>query len=122
MHRALRFTGAVMTVVFLAGVSVTAMAASRSVEGRCLLEVQQKQYLNGPCPLVLEADGGFTIGASEKRSLEYFAIVSITGKNTAEGFWNEERGATHAHTNLGKLTRNGACWQNTQTKVCAWKD
>jgi hypothetical protein len=48
-------------------------------------------------------------------------MVSLTDKNTADGFWNEDEGANHAQTPLGKLTRKGACWQNKTAKVCAWK-
>lgn len=96
-------------------------AAEQRFEGKCLLEVHQKKYLNGPCEVSMESDGGFTIGASETKPITYFAIVEVTGKNRAEGFWNEEEGATHAHTSLGDLVRQGACWQNAQAKVCAWK-
>lgn len=97
------------------------LANARTFDGKCLLEVQQQKYLNGPCEVSMESDGGFTIGASETKPITYFAIVEVTGKDQGEGFWNEERGATHAHTSLGALTRQGACWQNAQAKVCAWK-
>lgn len=95
--------------------------ASQSFTGTCLLEVKKKKYLNGPCPISMEDDGGFSIGASETEPLTYFATVSVTGKNVGEGFWNEESGANHAHSPLGKLARKGACWQNQSAKVCAWK-
>ena len=95
--------------------------ASQAFRGKCLLEVKKKKYINGACPIKMEDDGGFTIGASEKSPLTYFAMVSVTGKDLGEGFWNETKGATHAHTSLGDLIRKGACWQNRDAKICAWK-
>ncbi len=97
------------------------LATARTFEGKCLLEVQQQKYLDGRCEITMESDGGLTIGASETQPITYFAIVEITGKDRGNGFWNEEKGATHAHTALGTLTRQGACWQNAQANVCAWK-
>lgn len=121
MPRHARFSYAAALMGCLISLTVDVVHAAASSQARCLLEVRQKRYIDGPCPLTLETDGSFTVGASETQSLEYFAIVSLTGKNTADGFWNEEKGANHAHGKLGTLKRNGACWQNAQAKVCAWK-
>lgn len=110
----------IVAAIFLNSL-ITVAEASQSFSGTCLLEIKKKQYLNGPCPISMEEDGGFSIGASETEPLTYFATVSVTWKNVGEGFWNEEKGANHAHSPLGKLTRKGACWQNKSAKVCAWK-
>jgi hypothetical protein len=111
----------IVSAVFSNGCLVTTVEASQSFQGKCLLEVNHKQYLNGSCPITMEDDGGFSIGASENAPLTYFAIISVTEKNIGEGFWNEEKGANHAHTSLGSLVRKGACWQNENAKICAWK-
>ncbi|MGO4738651.1 hypothetical protein AB4099_19035 [Bosea sp. 2KB_26] len=95
--------------------SGTAMAAP----GRCLLVVDGKTYLNGPCPVDVSKDGGFSIGTGPKAS--YFAYVTIDRPGVAKGYWNEERGASHAHTDLGELRRNDACWTNDKAIVCAWR-
>jgi len=95
--------------------------ASQSLHGKCLLEIEGKRYLNGSCDITIEDDGSFSIGTSENEPLTYFAMVSVTGENVGEGFWNEEKGASHAHGSLGNLVRKGACWQNKRVKVCAWK-
>lgn len=107
--------------IFLAIFFVSITEASQSFRGKCLLEVNKQKYLNGRCTVSVQDDGGFSIGASETEPVTYFAVVSVTGKDAGEGFWNEEKGANHAHTPLGKLTRKGACWQNTNARVCAWK-
>ncbi|MEO7063874.1 MAG: hypothetical protein ABI082_08925, partial [Dokdonella sp.] len=60
-------------------------------------------------------------GASDDTLLTYFATVTIQRNGAGEGFWNEETGASHAHTPLGALHRNGWCWENETAKVCASK-
>jgi hypothetical protein len=110
-----------ISIIFLICCLITAVDASQSFYGRCLLEVDNKEYLNGPCPITMENDGSCSIGASEDQPITYFAVISVTGKDVGEGFWNEEKGANHAHAPLGKLVRTGACWQNQKAKVCAWK-
>jgi Short C-terminal domain len=103
----------------------TAGANSDSEEsvviGRCLLEVGGKKYIDGECPINMSPDGSFSIGAAESAPLKFFATVGVTGKGLAEGHWNEEEGANHAHTPLGELKFNRGCWQNGAAKICAWK-
>lgn len=111
----------IIAFVLLNGLFMSTTQASQYFIGKCLLEVNNKTYLKGACAITLENDGGFSIGASETKSPTYFAIVSVTGKNVGEGYWNEEMGANHAHTALGNLVRKGACWQNQNAKICAWK-
>lgn len=83
---------------------------------RCRLEVRGKRYIDGPCTGNLERDGSFQINTPN-----YFAIVQVEEAERAIGYWNEEAYATHAHSDLGLLTRDGACWTNAQASVCAWK-
>ena len=90
--------------------------------GLCLLEVNNRPYLLGPCNIDLDPGGDFSIGTGSKTvGSPYFAYVSISPDGTAIGNWNETRGSTHAHTSLGTLKRIGACWINDNAKVCAWK-
>ncbi len=60
-------------------------------------------------------------GGTDFLTINLLERREITGKDRGEGYWNEEQGATHAQTSLGALTRQGACWQNAQAKVYAWK-
>ena len=89
--------------------------------GNCLLEVSGRKYIDAQCPINMSSDGSFSIGAAESIPLRFFATVRITGKGLAEGHWNEEEGATHAHAPLGELRFDHGCWQNESAKVCAWK-
>lgn len=90
-----------------------------TIVGKCLLEVLGRRYIDGLCPIFMDPDGSFQIRASENDPLTYFATVTIVGKGISDGHWNEESGASHAHTSLGTLHRNGACWENSMAKICA---
>ena len=94
-------------------------AAAKS--GRCVLEVKGRKFLNGPCEIMIsDPQGSFTIGVSETRPSKYFAYVSIED-GVAQGYWNETPDSTHAHTSLGILKRDGACWKSKTARICAYK-
>lgn len=86
---------------------------------KCLLTVEDIVHIDGPCtftPLSGTA-GSFKIMAANGH---YFAYFYVDQPDRGRGFWNEAPGADHAHTPLGVLIRNGACWQNDHAKICAW--
>lgn len=102
---------------------VREQVATKIIPGKCLLEVEGTVYIDGRCLVRMEANGDFQIDASsDDEPLTYFATVSITSRGVGKGFWNEERGASHAQTPLGVLRKNGACWENAAAKVCAEKN
>lgn len=89
--------------------------------GRCMIQVKQKTYLNGPCEITInDSQGSFSIGAGETHRSKYFAYVNMQDDG-AHGYWNETPGSNHAHTSLGILKRDGACWKNETARVCAYK-
>ena len=51
---------------------------------------------------------------------KYFAAVTVVSPGVAEGAWNEDAYANHAHSPLGTLYREGACWTNNLASVCAY--
>jgi hypothetical protein len=111
--------GVMQTLFATSAVFAVAAAGAATSQGKCLLQVNGRTYIRGPCNVSTEG-GGLSIGTqpdTSRRPITYFAIVQPDG----QGFWNEERGANHAHTPLGTLTRNGACWFNQKAKVCAWR-
>lgn len=90
-------------------------------QGRCLLEVDGRAYLDSRCRIELFGDGGFSIGRGTTRvGSRYFAVVNVQRAGLAEGFWNGPEAESHAHEALGALTRDGACWKNAKARVCAW--
>lgn len=99
--------------------ALLASGVAWAAPGKCLLVVDGRTYLNGPCPVSIDKDGSFSVGTGPRAS--YFAYVNVDGSGSAKGYWNEERAATHAHSDLGDLRRNGACWTNERAIVCAWR-
>jgi hypothetical protein len=86
-------------------------------QARCKLVVSGKTYIDGACLFrPMSGDGSFSIIANAE---DYFAYVNKT-PDGMRGSWNEEAFAGHAHTDLGILQRDGACWNNTHAQVCAW--
>lgn len=95
-------------------------APALAFQGKCLIQVDGKDYLKGPCEVeMLDKDGSFTVGASDTAPSDYFAYVVVTSPGVADGSWNRDPKSTHAHSPLGELKRQGACWVNHKAKVCA---
>jgi hypothetical protein len=119
----------VALVLVLAAGGTPAQAARRKAD--CLLIVNGRAYINGPCNYDPGTGGSFELGnyvvihqgedMAHTRGRGYFAQVDANADGTAEGFWNEDDGAGHAQSRLGTLHRAGACWQNEHAKICAWK-
>ena len=108
---------------FMAAALLWALTApAQAFTGKCLLNVDGKNYLNGPCNIdMIDKDGSFTIGASDTSRSPYFAYVVVTSPGVAEASWNRDPKSTHAHSTLGIMKRQGACWVNENARVCAMK-
>jgi hypothetical protein len=90
--------------------------------GDCYLSVQGKVYEDGPCEIMLQPGGSFSIGAGNAARSRFFAYVDLDQTaGTARGYWNGTEAASHAHEELGSLLRSGGCWANGEAKVCAWR-
>ena len=103
----------------------TAIAKEGRKVRKCLMEVDGKTYINGPCNFARhEEGGGFAIEGLNNRQIDrgiwpWSASVSAEG-----GFWNNDGGypASHQHDTFGgPMWREGACWVNARARVCAWK-
>ncbi len=105
--------------IFALGSVLLLMIAPASARtARCLLQVDGKVYIKGPCDFTATKDR-FQISNNRRGKALYFAMVD-TEPDGAEGFWNGTRGATHAHDHLGPMQREGACWVSKRAFVCAW--
>lgn len=107
---------AVFAIGFLTTMAFPEVALAKRAQ--CQLTVDGVTYINGLCDFVrIGNDGSFQIFAIPNNG--YFADVSVNGDGTAEGYWNEIPGTNHAHSRLGTLVRNDACWVNSRVIVCA---
>ena len=101
------------------GLCITASALPVVAEPAvCVLEVGGQSYIDGPCSfeLLSRGDGSFKI---MDNAADYFAYVYIEGDGVATAHWNEIAGVNRAHTPLGTLQRDGACWVGDAVRVCA---
>lgn len=85
----------------------------------CHLSVETTVFTDGPCQYEEDVDGSFLF--TDAKSDRMFVYVNMNGDGTAQGYWPGPAGGTHAHENLGILTRSGACWVNKAARVCAWR-
>lgn len=101
------------------GLGLIASASPTIAEpASCVLEVGGQSYIDGPCSFeLLSRDGGsFKIMGN---SGDYFAFVYVEEDGGATAHWNEIAGADRAHTPLGSLRRDGACWISDTVRICA---
>ena len=101
---------------------ILACPVAGAFEGTCLIEVGGTTYLDGACDIEMEADGSFSVGVGDESRAKYFAYVDLApGAGGAAGYWNGPDGESHAHYELGPLSRQGGCWVNDAARVCAWR-
>jgi hypothetical protein len=97
-------------------------SSGRSADGRCLIAVDDRTFLNGTCNIEVRPGGSFTVGVGEKSRSKYFAFVDVDrSTGLGHGYWNGVDGEGHAHEDLGVLNKKGACWQSARAKICAWR-
>lgn len=97
-------------------VFVSSMAQAKPAD--CLLIVDGRTQIDGACEFYAD-QRGFQIRSFSKPMI--VVHVPRMGQDGAYAFWNERSGVNAANSNLGDLTRDGACWVNARTRVCAWK-
>ena len=108
-----RLSFAILTLL-----SIDRASAEDGRPASCLLVVKGFQAIRGECTFTpIDTDGSFMIASYNGK---FFAYVSLTGKGVAEGSWNEEPYASHAHSPLGTLIREDGCWVNDFASVCAY--
>lgn len=118
-----RKLGRIVASVCAALVIGASASASELIHGRCFLMTNGVVYLDGPCPIILYPDGGFQIGYEPgDDETGYWAVLDGPTGNEARGYWNAAWGMSHAHASLGLLRRQGACWENSISQMCAWRE
>lgn len=122
--RAYRFVFAVLAALFmLTSVDASAQIHTRQVD--CLFEHQGHTYIDGPCEFLTDGKyygvGGFRIANYDDGHVRYDAEVTISSPGVADAVWNETAGGAEETGKLGEVRSNGACWTNSDTRICAWK-
>ncbi len=104
----------IVAIVVVAACGLTgnaAVAAQR--HALCKFVVEGKTYISGRCDFDVDPDGSFRISDNA-----HTVYVDVDG-NTADATWNKDPKSFHADSPLGTLARNGACWENAMTQICA---
>jgi len=112
-------------IVIAATLSAIALGASQvnadeKIRGECLLDVSGVKYIDGKCDIRLYPGGSFQVSGIGKDL--HFAMVNLDDdKRVATANWNGVVPESHAHEQLGQMTRTGACWRNAEAQICAWR-
>jgi len=87
----------------------------------CLLEIDGKKYIDGICEFTPGSGGDFQISGKN----HYFAQLGIYDRGDDSSLaslnWNANPRSIKAHAFVGDVRRNGACWENKRSKICARK-
>lgn len=101
-------------------IGVSQVSAEEGTPGECLLEVSGVKYIDGRCRILMFPGGSFQINGHGKSF--HFAIVNLDeDKGAATAHWNGRVRESHAHEQLGQVRRRGACWENAEARICAWR-
>jgi hypothetical protein len=84
--------------------------------GTCRLQVNGVSYINGNCEIVLEKGGSFQIWTIGRTG----PSASVVRQGTY-GLGSWQAGPGQPQIDLGQLQRKGACWENGDNQICAWK-
>jgi type 1 fimbria pilin len=102
------------TTIFAAVALMAITASALAAPGRCLLRVEGKNYIDGPC--VITHGGGLTNGSWLIKSGKYAAQIDF-GDGTVTGFAAFPGAGKY---DLGTLKRDGDCFVSDDAdRICA---
>jgi len=91
---------------FLSGFVLSTPSSALAIRGECFLEVDGETHIDGPCDIDLEKGGSFMM--SELRRRPMFVMVNIQeDEGIVTANWNGPERESHAHGQLGTVTRSG---------------
>jgi hypothetical protein len=133
-----------LTALALAAIALLAHSVAGRVEAKpvkCYFAVNDVAYIDGACRFsFMNGDGSFSFDDMKMKTTcgsfdlgpgqcsmastlvtrkGTFGQLVMTSPGRAKIYWN--RGdSLHAHEEISPVTRQGACWQNSSAKLCAW--
>lgn len=87
---------------------------TKAIFGKCLLEISGEIYINGRCKII-QKEAFLVLGTKDWFGDKDRAIIEYNNSKSVRdtAYWNFKE--------LGELYHKGACWTNTQTKICTYK-
>lgn len=112
---------AVLALVFIA--ILPALVWANTLETSCLIKIDGVIYDATPCSMNSDDEGIINFGhlnLAEHQGYWVYLIEREDGRY--DGFWNEEFGASHAHTSLGIMIKeargDSECFANAGSLLC----
>ena len=110
-----------MKTLLLACLALLAATQAHARPVSCSLDVAGRAvFAGGDCDFSAHGrDGSFQLTAPRG---DYFVQLNMDAPGVAKGYWNGWGRGSHAHDDLGTLTRDRAdpaCWSNNAARVCA---
>lgn len=81
----------------------------------CLLIVNGKSLIDGRCEFDSGPDGSFRMEGSA-----FIGNVMVTERGKGEGRWMPKPEVRSNFTDVGVVTKDGACWSSATASFCAW--
>lgn len=122
-----RRNGAFGVILFgLASMLMQATSAhAQSPTADCLLEVGSTRYIDGPCEmkafLTNGPMGSFQLAEYSGSRIEHATQVVVVGIGQAQATWSGSASFGRSPIQLGRVSPTGACWDNADARICAWK-
>ncbi len=116
-----KFMSFSLVVAFVASPSFAANTSVspywKQTKATCTISVSSKTYLASKCIYRVYSDGSISIDGRKK--LDYFVQLDAPEGKFRRAFWNgPDIRATHAHSYLGDVKKQGNCWVNEQAQIC----
>lgn len=90
-------------------------AAARPAD--CLVVMEGRSYIDGPCDFTAEAGGDFTVTLGPRSA----KVMVDPGSRDGRAFYEDATPASPQSWVIGDVRRDGACWRNRVGRVCAWE-
>ncbi|MBS7791994.1 hypothetical protein KTR66_18485 [Roseococcus sp. SDR] len=82
----------------------------------CLVQVEGRTLINGPCDFAAEAGGDFTVTLGPRKA----QVMVDPGARQGRAFYEDS--ASGEPPGVADVRRDGACWgQPRAIRVCAWQ-
>jgi hypothetical protein len=132
----------ILALVLLAIAAPSAVAKTHRLPagyhwGRCLLIVRGQTRISGSCGYQINKGGAFQVNGPhqiyegidfpvaeygyQQQSNDYWADVWQESDGTWMGYGNSDIRGTHGDYPWEKLRREGACYVNSDVRICLWR-
>src|SRR3954451_13540997 len=107
-------------VIMIAALAAGVARTPAHAEPTCLIEVDRKRYLDGPCTVTEAGAGSWLIVRDRLMGQAATIKVDPIISNRGDAAWTGPSGDCRLSEALGRLRREGSCWTNAKARICAW--